>query len=312
MYTHQHLTDHFRSDVFRLRCTGCYHISRNYLHIAHLHRLQTAKTQVIDHLQCCDQIVIKADLECCFFQSILLQKTGKCHNFLMLYFNQCIFTDSIRHQKCLLASKGFFYNKSALFLIILHIWIHHFIQHRPYIESKLDRIRVCSRHRKISTIFHMCFCHPVKQMGCRILCKDIDHTRIDTKTDHCHLSLFLPLFMPIKIIFCHRFRVAVLNTKAICWFLHRNRPGSHIGIISSGFIGSIKNIVTGKWRCRIHHKVNLMLLDQVLHLFLVCCIDLRIRKALICQKIHYLLRSGSIIVPHQHIRQPFSLWIAPF
>ncbi len=71
LYSDQHFSGHLISDVFRLRCTGCYHISWNYLHIPYLYRLDTAKSQLIQHLKCRDQILIKTDLEGCLFQSIL-------------------------------------------------------------------------------------------------------------------------------------------------------------------------------------------------------------------------------------------------
>ena len=274
MNTYQHLSDHLCTNILGLWSACGYHISRNDFHISHLYRFQTSKSQMVNHLQGGNQIIIQDEIEGCFFQTILRQITGKGNHFLVFHLDKRVFSYPVRHLECLLSGKCLFHNQSTFFLIIFYIRIHYLIQNRPNIESKLNRIRICTWHRQISTVFDMGLCHHIKQMGCRIFCKYIYHARINTKTDNCHLSFFFPLLMPVKIIFCHRFRIAVFNSKPIGRLFHRNRPGSHIGIIGPCFIGRIKNIIAGKGRGRIHDKINLVLPDQTFHLLLIRCINL--------------------------------------
>ena len=274
MDAYQHFSDHLCTDILGLWSTCGYHIPWNHFHISHLYRFQASKSQMVNDFQGSDQIIIQADFEGCFFQTILGQITGKGNHFLVFHLDKRVFSYSVRHLECFLSCKCLFHNQSAFFLVIFYIRIHYLIQNGPHIESKLNCIRICSRHRKIAAVFDMGLCHHIKQMGCRIFRKYIYHARINTQTDNCHLSFFFPLLMPVKIIFCHRFRIAVFNSKPIGRLFHRNRPGSHIGIIGPCFISCIKNIIAGKGRCRIHDKINLVLPDQTFHLLLVRCINL--------------------------------------
>ena len=230
----------------------------------------------------------------------------------MLYLYQSIFSYSFRHLIDFLPCKCFFYDKSALLLIILNIRVHYLIQHGPHVESKHNVIRICTRNRQISAVFYMNFCYFIQKLCRRVFCKYIYNTRIDSHTDHSHIPLFLPGFMTVKIVFCHRFSIAVLNTKSVSRIFHRNRPGSHASVICTRFKCSVKNHITCKRWCCIHHKINLMLPDQFCHFLCICRINLRSFKTGI--PLHHtdnFLCPFQIIVADQHIFQPFSLLVSP-
>ena len=230
----------------------------------------------------------------------------------MLNFDQRICANSFRHLIYFLSGKRFFYDKSALFLIILNIRVHYLIQHSPHVESKHDIIRICARNRQISAVFYMNFCDLIQKFCRCVFCKYIYNTRIDPHTDHSHIPLFLPGFMTVKIVFCHWFCIAVLDSQTVRRMFHRNRPGSHTSVICTCFKRSVKNHITGKGRCRIHHEINFMLPDHFCHFLCICRIDLRGFKTGI--PLHHsdnFLCSFQIIVADQDIFQPFSLRISP-
>ena len=193
----------------------------------------------------------------------------------MLYLYQGILSYSFRHLVDFLTCKCFFYDKSTLLLIILNIRVHHLIQHCPHIEAKHDIIRICTRNRQISAVFYMNFCDLIQKLCRCVFCKYIYNSRIDPHTDHSHIPLFLPGFMTVKIVFCHWFCIAVLDSQTIRRIFHRYRPGSHTSVVCTCFKRSVKNHITCKRRCRIHHKINLMFPDHFCHFLCICRIDLR-------------------------------------
>ena len=230
----------------------------------------------------------------------------------MLYLYQGILSYSFRHLIDFLSGKRFFYDKSALLLIILNIRVHDLIQYRPHIKSKHNVIRIRSRNSEIPSILYMYLCDFIQKLRCRIFCKYIYNSRIDPHTDHSHIPLFLPGFMTVKIVFCHWFYIAVLDSQTIRRIFHRYRPGSHTSVVCTRFKRSIKNHITCKRRCRIHHEINFMLPDHFCHFLCICRIDLRSFKTGI--PLHHsdnFLCSFQIIVANQDIFQPFSLRISP-
>ena len=158
----------------------------------------------------------------------------------------------------------------------------------------------------------MYLCDFIQKFRCRIFCKYIYNTRIYSHTDHSHISLLFPGFMAVKIIFCHRLRITVLDSETISRIFHRNRPGSHTSVICTRFKRSVKNHITGKRRCRIHHEINFMFPDQFCHFLCICRIDLRGFKTGI--PLHHsdnFFCPFLVIITDQNIFQPFSLRISP-
>ena len=182
--------------------------------------MDASKTQLIQHFKGCDQVIIQTDLKGDTFHPVLFQETGHGHYFLMLHLDQRICPHTVRHLKGLPARKGLLHDQAAPGFVILHVRVHHLIQHCPYIKPKHDRVRIRPRHRQITPIFDMKLCHLIQKLRAGILGKHIDHAGIDTETDQRHLSALLPCLMTVKIILCHRLPIAVFYARAIGGLIH--------------------------------------------------------------------------------------------
>ena len=183
----------------------------------------------------------------------------------MLYLHQAVDTEGIGHAEFLFPCKCIL-DPEPLLLAPFRIGIHNLVQNRPYVEAKPHRILAGVRRLQIAPVLHMNLQKLVKKIFGRIFGKYVDYARIDAEADAGGKALFPPLFMPVKIVFCHRLRVTALKARSELRMLPRYGPGSQIHVRRTCFAGRVKDIIAYKGRGGVHNKINTVFLYQAYQL----------------------------------------------